>query len=499
MNNNINAEAKKSNLESHFSKFRENMIGHDQKIETPDGPQKLIYADWIASGRLYQPIEDFLSQKIGPYVGNTHTNTTTTGCTMTLAYKKSRTIIKKHVNASDTDVLISSSSGMTGVVNKLQRILGYRIHEKYTEDVKVEDRPLVLLTHMEHHSNQTSWLETIADVIVVDPCEKGLFCLNNYRKVLEENKHRKEIIAAVTSCSNVTGIFTPYHDIAEMIHEFGGLCFVDFAASAPYIDIDMHPAGRPNASLDAIYFSPHKFLGGPGATGILIFDKDLYKNTVPDNPGGGTVDWTNPWGEHKYYEEIEAREDGGTPAFLQTIKVSLAMLLKDEMDTSKMTAREKELLAIVWPRLKSIPNVHVLADNVEERIGALSFYIDDLHYNLAVKLLNDKFGIQTRGGCSCAGTYGHYLLHVSKDLSRSITDKINFGDLTAKPGWVRLSIHPLMTDEEAFFIADAIKQVAENHIEWSNDYVYNGKINEFISREKGIMEEALVEEMFRNF
>jgi selenocysteine lyase/cysteine desulfurase len=499
MNNNTGTKVKISNLEAHFSKFRQNTIGHDHQIATPDGYQKLIYADWIASGRLYQPIEDFISQKIGPYVGNTHTNTTTTGCTMTLAYKKSRDIIKKHVNAKDTDVLISSSSGMTGVVNKLQRIIGYRIHEKYCEDIKVSDRPLVLLSHMEHHSNQTSWLETIADVVVVDPCDQGLFCLNNYRKILEENKHRTEIIAAVTSCSNVTGIFTPYYDIAEIVHEYGGLCFVDFAASAPYIDIDMHPADRPEASLDAIYFSPHKFLGGPGSTGILLFNKDLYKNTVPDNPGGGTVDWTNPWGEHKYYEEIEAREDGGTPAFLQTIKVSLAMMLKDEMDTSKMSDREKELLSIIWPQLKSIPNVHILADNVEERIGALSFYIDDLHYNLAVKLLNDKFGIQVRGGCSCAGTYGHYLLHVSKDLSKSITDKINFGDLTSKPGWVRLSIHPLMTDAEARFIADAIKQVAENHAEWSNEYVYNGKINEFINREKGIMEEALVEKMFRTF
>ena len=499
MDNNTNTVSTGTDLEKHFDKFRNNTIGNNYSIETPFGAKKLVYADWIASGRLYQPIEDFLINKIGPYVANTHTNTTTTGCTMTLAYKKARQIIKDHVNATDQDILISSCSGMTGVVNKLQRILGYRIHESYKKSIKIEDRPLVLLSHMEHHSNQTSWLETKADVIVLDPCPEGLICLNNLRAVLEANKERKEIIAAVTSCSNVTGIFTPYHDVAELLHEYGGLCFVDFAASAPYIDIDMHPEGRPQAYLDAIYFSPHKFLGGPGSTGILLFNKDLYNNTVPDNPGGGTVDWTNPWGEHKYYEEIEAREDGGTPAFLQTIRVSLAMLLKDEMGVSNISAREKELLSIIWPELKAIPNVNILADNIEERIGAVSFYIEDLHYNLAVKLLNDKFGIQTRGGCSCAGTYGHFLLHVSKDLSKSITDKINFGDNTAKPGWIRLSIHPLMTNQEAEFVADAIKQVAENHVEWSKDYTYHSAINEFVHREKGIMEQSLVDDLFDQF
>ncbi len=499
MTNDIQTQETQISLEQHFQKFRDNTVGYGHDISTPEGPKRLIYADWIASGRLYQPIEDFLTNEMGPYVANTHTNTTTTGCTMTLAYKKARKIIKNHVNATDEDVLISSCSGMTGVVNKLQRILGYRIHESYREYVKIEDRPLVILSHMEHHSNQTSWLETKADVVVIEPCSEGLFCLKNLKKILEANKHRKDIIAAVTSCSNVTGIFTPYHDIAEMLHEYGGLCFVDFAASAPYIDIDMHPAGRPQAYLDAIYFSPHKFLGGPGTTGILVFNKDLYNNSVPDNPGGGTVDWTNPWGEHKYYEEIEAREDGGTPAFLQTIKVSLAMLIKDEMGVPNMSARERELLDIIWPRLKAIPNVNILADNIQERIGALSFYIDDLHYNLAVKLLNDKFGIQTRGGCSCAGTYGHFLLQVSKDLSKSITDKINFGDNTAKPGWIRLSVHPLMTNAEAEYIANAIQQVAENHEEWSRKYTYHSNINEFVHREKGIMEECLVDDMFSKF
>lgn len=485
-------------LESYFAAYRDKVVGSDLEIATPYGKKRLIYADWIASGRLYQPIEDILTNKIGPYVANTHTNTTTTGSSMTLAYERAREIIKHHVNAASTDVLISSGSGMTGVVNKFQRILGLKIHESHKASLDLNDRPLVICTHMEHHSNHTSWLETIADVVVVNPCSEGLFNCDNLKDVLEEYKDRKIKIAAVTSCSNVTGISTPYHQIAEIMHQHGGRCFVDFACSAPYIDIDMHPADRPDAYLDAIYFSPHKFLGGPGSTGILIFNEDLYQNTIPDNPGGGTVDWTNPWGEHKYHDEIEAREDGGTPAFMQTIRVGLAIQLKEQMTTRRIKLREEELLGLVWPTLKAIDNLHILAEDVRNRLSVVSFYIDGLHYNLAVKLLNDRFGIQTRGGCSCAGTYGHYLLHVTKETSRNITEKINHGDCSLKPGWVRLSIHPLMKNEEALFIAEAIQKLAAHHQEWGLDYIYDGPSNEFIHKETGLMEEAVVKSWFDN-
>jgi selenocysteine lyase/cysteine desulfurase len=263
------------------------------------------------------------------------------------------------------------------------------------------------------------------------------------------------------------------------MHKNNGLCFVDFACSAPYIDIKMHPKNSLQR-LDAIYFSPHKFLGGPGSTGILVFNKNLYSNNIPDNPGGGTVDWTNPWGEHKYVNDIEAREDGGTPAFLQTIKTALAIKLKDKMGVQNIIDREHEIHKIVWNNFMKLKNVHVLADNFSERLGIYSFYIDDLHFNLAVQLLNDKYGIQVRGGCSCAGTYGHILLDVAKKKSSEITSKINQGDLTLKPGWVRMSIHPTMTNDEVDFIMKAIKELSENHQNWSSDYNYNNKTNEFV-------------------
>lgn len=470
-----------TNLELWFKSFRENTIGYDQHFTTPFGEKRIVYADWTASGRLYKPIEELMMKELGPFVGNTHTETSVTGSMMTQAYHRALKKIKAHVGAHPSDVIIATNSGMTGVVNKFQRILGLKIHEKYLDKLplKESERPVVFVTHMEHHSNQTSWLETIADLEVIMPTEMGLVDLDHLAELLKKYKDRELKIAAVTSCSNVTGLFTPFEEIAEMMHRNGGLCFVDFAASAPYIHINMHPENELQ-KLDAIYFSPHKFLGGPGSSGVLIFDSRLYKNRVPDNPGGGTVAWTNPWGGHRYIEEIEAREDGGTPAFLQTMKSAFSVMLKEEMGVDKMLEREEQMMKMIWERLDKIQNLHVLADMHRHRLGIFSFYIDNLHYNLAVKLLNDRYGIQTRGGCSCAGTYGHYLLHVSPQDSKQITEEIDLGDLSHKPGWVRMSIHPSMTDGEVGYLLDALEQLCENHYEWAKDYHYSNKTNEYV-------------------
>lgn len=467
-------------LEDYFAKYRKNIIGENKKFESPYGEKEIIYSDWTASGRIYGPVEKKLNEQFFPMVGNTHTETNVTGSSMTIAYHKAMNIVKKHVNACPEDVMISSNSGMTGVVNKFQRILGVKVYEKHRKFIQVteNDRPIVFITHMEHHSNQTSWLETLADVEIIAPDKEGYVDLENFAELLEKYKNRKIKCAAVTSCSNVTGIITPYHQIAEMIHKEGGYCFVDFACSAPYIEIDMHPPKKEQA-LDAIFFSPHKFLGGPGSAGVLIFNKNLYKNEIPDNPGGGTVDWTNPWGLHKYLDDIEMREDGGTPAFLQTIKTALCVKVKEEMGTDNIKAREEEQIALVWDRMKAIPGLHILADNFKDRLGVISFYIDNLHYNLGVRILNDRFGIQMRGGCSCAGTYGHFLLHVDQTTSNNITSAVSEGDMSNKPGWIRMSIHPTMSDGELNYIVDALEQLAANFNEWGNDYGYDLHTNEF--------------------
>jgi selenocysteine lyase/cysteine desulfurase len=469
-----------SSLEKYFDNYRKNIIGIEKEFQSPYGIKKIIYADWIASGRLYKPIEETIINNFAPFVGNTHSESSVTGTAMTKAYHKAQKIIKDHVNAGPNDVIITQGTGMTGVINKFQRILGLRVCEQLSEFLNIpkENRPVVFITHMEHHSNQTSWLETIADVVIIEPNNKGLINYDHLNHLLDLYKDRNLKIGSFSAASNVTGIETDYHLLAKIMHDHGGYCFVDFAASAPYVNINMHPKD-PLEKLDAIFFSPHKFLGGPGTAGVLIFDSRLYKLRVPDHPGGGTVDWTNPWGEHKYINDIEAREDGGTPGFLQTIKTALAVKLKEEIGTNKIRERENELLKIAFERFNKMQTVHLLAQDIEERLGVISFYVEDIHYNLMVKLLNDLYGIQVRGGCSCAGTYGHYLLHVDPTRSKRITNLINQGDLSEKPGWIRLSLHPTMTDEELKYILNSIEDIISNIKTYSLDYNYSPKTNEF--------------------
>ena len=487
-----------STLEKYFDKFRKNIIGIDQTFETPFGEKKIIYADWTASGRLYRPIEEKMMNDFGPFVANTHTETSVTGSVMTHAYHKARNVIKEHINAGSEDVLIMAGNGMTGVVNKFQRILGLRIPEnlkKYT-DIPDEIRPVIFITHMEHHSNQTSWLETICDVEIIPYNERGLVNVEKLKDLVKKYENRLMKIASVTACSNVTGIQPDYFRIAEIMHQNNGLCFVDFACSAPYVNIDMHPKDRKEAYLDAVFFSPHKFLGGPGTSGVLVFNKNLYHNMVPDNPGGGTVLWTNPWGEHKYFDDIEMREDGGTPGFLQTIRTALAIQLKEEMGVENILNREHEINKKIFKELTPVKNLIFLAEEHQNRLGVFSFYINDLHFNLGVKLLNDRFGIQTRGGCSCAGTYGHFLLHVDKQTSKALIEKISQGCMLDKPGWIRMSIHPTTTDAEVQYICDSIKALAENFKEWGEDYEYDKETNEFIHKKFKPIESGLVNKWF---
>ncbi len=482
-----------TDLQKYFSSFKEQILGQNAEIETPYGIKKLIYADWTASGREYLPIENYLIDKIAPFIGNTHTETSFTGSVMTKAYAESKKIIKNHVNASDDDVLLYCGSGMTGSINKLQRMLGLRYPERVTaftkrknplvqflSGVKVpkHNKPIVFVSHMEHHSNHTSWLETIADVEIVEPDADGLVSIANFKKAIEKEKNRKFKIVSITACSNVTGIETPYHDIAELIHQYNGFCIVDFACSAPYVAINMHPENAAQR-LDAVIFSPHKFLGGPATPGVLIFHKSLYLNAIPDNPGGGTVVYTNPWKFHAYITDIEEREDGGTPPFMQGIKTSLTVMLKDKMGISNIKQREEELVKKVFEFAEKHPQINILANNIKKRLPVFSFFINGIHYNLLVRILNDRFGIQMRGGCACAGTYGHILLNLNEDQSKKIYNEIIGNDNSQRPGWVRMSLHPTINDDELDYILNALLEVANNIKEWEKDYIYDKKKNQF--------------------
>jgi selenocysteine lyase/cysteine desulfurase len=495
-------QAQTTTLEGFFSAFKRNIIGDRQHFDSPFGCQSILYADWTASGRAYRPIEECIQKEVMPFLANTHTEATITGSLMSRAYEEARFIVKSHVNANqDDDALVFCGSGMTGAVNKLQRILGWRAPDRLahylSEPLHVDEelRPVIFLTHMEHHSHQISWLETIATVEIIEADEEGNVDLDCLRRLLQQFKHRKNKIAAVTACSNVTGIQTPYHEIARIIHEHGGVCFVDFACSAPYVDIDMHPA-ETGAHIDALYFSPHKFLGGPGTPGVLIFNKKMYNNIIPDQPGGGTVVYSNPWKVREYVKDIEQREDGGTPPFLGAIKVAMCIRLKEKMGTDNILRREEEILRLIFDRFAHMKNVHLLEGSVKKRLGVVAFIIPGAHYNLIVKMLNDRFGLQTRGGCSCAGTYGHRLLKVDERWSYEILNSIRHGDLLSKPGWVRLSVHPTMTDAEIEFMLDAIELTAAYWRTWAKDYHYDAGSGQYFYRDMESAEKSRIEKWF---
>ncbi|WP_410512725.1 aminotransferase class V-fold PLP-dependent enzyme [Paenibacillus sp. BR2-3] len=472
-----------TSLQEHFGTFRENTIGIRQHISTPYGRLPMLYADWTASGRLYEPIERRLQEAFGPYVANPHTESNTTGLTMTLAYNEARSMIKRHVNASPQDALLFCGYGTTGAINKLQRVLGLKKPEWLREQgmMPQENRPVIFISHMEHHSNILPWQESIGDMVMIPPGKDGNVDPEQLEALLKLYRHRRWKIGSFTACSNVTGIRTPYHKLAAVMHKHGGYCFVDFAASAPYTAINMHPPS-PLEKLDAIFFSPHKFLGGPGAGGILIFDARLYNSRFPDEPGGGTVVWVNPWGGRCYTGDIETREDGGTPGFLGAIRTALCLNLKEAMNIKYIMTRERQLCQMLLQGLVTIPGVGLLASHHPQRLGIVSFNIKDIHYNLVVQLLNDRFGIQARGGCSCAGPYGHYLLDIDQELSSHISETLNTGDQSERPGWIRISLHPIMTDREIHTIISAIRSIVLHIQEWKEEYRYNASTNSWVHK-----------------
>ncbi len=467
-------------MQQHLLDIRKNIIGINHTFESPFGKKKILYADWTASGRCYMPLEQYMIEEVYPYVANTHTRTTYTGTRMTDLYQQALLTIKKHVGAGENEAIICSNAGMTGVINKFQRMLALRLHEQFQDKVEINeaDRPVVFITHMEHHSNHTTWLETICTVEIIPPTATGEVDLEALEQLLAKYADRKLKIASVTACSNVTGVYTPYHKIAAIAHKHGGYCFVDFACNAPYVSINMNPEAE-GEYLDAIFFSPHKFLGGPGSSGVMVFKKNLYKNVVPDHPGGGTVVWTSPYEKHVYKNDIEAREDGGTPGFLQTIRVAEAIKLKEQMGVDTIQQREELLLEKLWGRVEKMEGVRILEEGIRHRQAILSMIFDGMHYHMVVKALNDMFGIQTRGGCSCAGTYGHHLYGLDHESSVHIKDEIVGGNPLVRIGWVRVSLHPTMLESEIDYIADAIQFVTEHKDLLNKLYNYDTTKKEF--------------------
>lgn len=452
-----------------FEALRADLIGTDTVICTPFGRRRVTYADYVASGRALRSVEDRIRDLALPLYANTHTEDSATGAHTTQLCQQATKYVKEQLGGDATCKLVFCGSGSTAAVRRMQDILGLTVPQMHREAVlrtlPERGRPVVFVGPYEHHSNEVSWRETLAEVVEVPLCPQGHLDLGALRERLEDPRfaHRPRF-GSFSAASNVTGLLTDTRAVARLLHAHGAFAFFDFAASAPYVEIDMKP-GEPDG-YDAVFLSPHKFVGGPGTPGLLCFQAHLYRLTVPSTPGGGTVSYVTPT-THAYLDDIEVREDAGTPAILGKLRTALAFRVKQELGVGRLVTREHELFARALARLGAHPGVQLLGPADAPRLAFLSLLIRTdrpgtyLHPRLVVRLLNDLFGIQARGGCACAGPYGHALLGIDEPLSARYQHCITGNLAGLKPGWTRLNLAPWATDEEVEFLLEAVEFVAE--------------------------------------
>jgi len=454
--------------------MRGSLIGADRAVETPFGVRRLTYADYTASGRCLGFVEDFIRDEVMPLYGNTHTETSATGMQTTRFREDARRIIKDAVGADARDALIFCGSGTTAAIRKLVDALNLCVPADldrrygFVAQIPRAERPVVFVGPYEHHSNELAWRECIADVVAIDEDERGQIDAAQLERALVAHAERPLKIGCFSAASNVTGIITDTRAITCLLHRHGALSCWDFAASAPYVALEMN--ARPGdatgdlADKDAIFFSPHKFVGGPGSPGVLVVKRALLRNRVPTAPGGGTVAYVSA-DSHHYVDEPEHREEGGTPAIIESIRAGLAVQLKQAVGIEAIAAREHDFVSRAFDAWSKNPNIEILGQTDVPRLGIVSFLIKHggraLHFNYVVALLSDLFGIQARGGCSCAGPYAHRLLDVDAAHTRALERVALEGHMGAKVGWARVNFHYLIDEAEFQFIVDAVNFVAE--------------------------------------
>jgi selenocysteine lyase/cysteine desulfurase len=448
--------------------LRETEMGHAASIETPFGRRLLCHADLTASGRFLEVIERWMAC-VRPYYANSHTVISTTGTLMTNLREQARQVVRRSVGAGPDDVVLFIGSGATAAVNKLVGLLGLsRPAPQYSgfclDDLPREKRPMVIVGPYEHHSNELPWYESLAEVVEVAETARGEVDLADLDRKLEAARGRPLVIGSFSAASNVTGILTDVHAIARVLHAHGALAFFDFAACAPYVPIDMHPAGDEAARLDGIFISTHKFVGGPNASGILVCAKSCLRKDVPDRPGGGTVEYVSYFGRHTidYVRRLEEREEGGTPAIIGDLRAGAAFLVRELMDPPALEKKEIELARRAIERLRRHPRIKLLGPSDLPKLPILSFVVEGLHHDFVSTLLDHLFGIQNRAGCACAGPYGHRLLSVGAEMSLAIRKWVLRGVLGIKPGWTRVTLPPYASDDDVEFILSAIELVADD-------------------------------------
>lgn len=464
--------------------IRESVIGDDLLMETPYGVRRVTYADYTASGRALTFVEDFIRHRVLPGYANTHTESSGTGLQTTRLREEAREIIRRAVGAGPDSVVVFTGSGCTGAIAKLIGVLGLRVPSalddahRLTEHIPPAERPVVFLGPYEHHSNEIPWRESIADVVVIHEDIDGGVDLGDLRTQLEKYAERPLKIGTFSAASNVTGILSDTAAISTLLHEHGALSLWDFAAAGPYIDIEMDAvdAASPLAYKDAIFLSPHKFIGGPSTPGVLVARRELFANRVPDVPGGGTVLYVNA-DEHWYRDDPTHREEGGTPPIIESIRAGLVFQLKQAVGTGTIREQEERFLARAVEAWRQEPAIELLGNLEAPRLSIISFVVRSpsgryLHHNYVVALLNDLFGIQSRGGCSCAGPYGNRLLGIDLDRSHEFEREISGGCEGIKPGWVRMNFNYFVSEAVADYLVQAVSLVARDGWRLLGDYLF---------------------------
>ncbi|HTS15679.1 MAG TPA: aminotransferase class V-fold PLP-dependent enzyme [Candidatus Sulfotelmatobacter sp.] len=453
--------------------IRAGVIGDDEAVAGPFGTRRVIYADYTASGRSLDFLEDYLRAAVLPLYANTHTESSGTGLQTSRFREEARDLVRAGVGASHEHAVIFCGSGSTAAINRFLDILNLRLpadlDARYhlLERIPPEERPVVFIGPFEHHSNELPWRESIADVVTIGEDRDGHVDLAELEAALQAYAARPLRIGSFSAASNVTGILTDVDAVSRLLHRHGALSCWDYAAAAPYVAIDMgSPSGGasdPLAYKDAIFLSPHKFIGGPGTPGILVVRREHVHNRVPSLPGGGTVAYVNPT-EHVYLADVEHREEGGTPAIVESIRAGLVFQLKAAVGAEAIREREASFIGRSIERWRHQPGLEILGNLDAERLSIVSFVIrygsGYLHHNYVVALLNDLFGIQARGGCSCAGPYGHRLLGIDLATSHEFERAIGRGCEGIKPGWVRVNFNYFISEAVFDYILEAIELVA---------------------------------------